>query len=159
MSQALVAKRKVTLFHQQTSQREFIETDARTWGELKTLIKTTSNKKFVLRESKHTLQAADAVLPEGNFFIFVYPEESKGGAKKVAKKTAKKAAKKTAKKAAKKTAKKAVKKVAAKGKTKRTPARNVASVVNDVKVSKEVSEEEELAALANESRKLVGTFR
>ena len=75
------SKRKVTL--KLTTQKDLIhkESDARTFGELK---KELSDVKFsgmrvVERSSKNTLQMDDAILPAGDFVLFLVPEKVKSG--------------------------------------------------------------------------------
>lgn len=151
-----MSTRKATIFFTQTSAKEKIDTNVTTWGELKKLITgNTSNKNFVLKQGSHTLQSPEAVLPEGDFVIFAYPQESKGGAKK-AKKSAKKTAKKAAKKAVKKTAKKVAKKAGSKAKVKTVKGAAVASVVDSVKAAKstEISDADETRLLQEEAARL-----
>lgn len=124
-------KRKVTIYHSQTSRKEYYTTDVEKWGELKALLDSNvGDKTCVLSGSKHVLAVDDAVLPEEAFTVYVYPKESKGGM----------AAKKKAKKPAKKAPKKA-KKAAKPAKRKAAPARLSASeeskVVQEVDLSKE----------------------
>jgi len=78
------SKRKVTL--KLTSQKDLIhaESDARTFGELK---KDLSNVKWsgmrvVERSTKNTLQREDAMLPAGEFVLFLVPEKVKSGMSK-----------------------------------------------------------------------------
>lgn len=74
--------RKVTIFFNQDGKDITIETAARTLGELKDAVKDydLSNKKIVERQSRHTFDVDDAVLPEGDFTVYVYPRKSKAGA-------------------------------------------------------------------------------
>lgn len=107
-------QRKVTIYHSQTSRKEYYTTDVEKWGELKALMDSNvGDKTCVLSGSKHVLAVDDAVLPEEPFTVYVYPKESKGGmtkkkVKKVVKK-AKKAASKPKVKAKAKPVKKAKK--------------------------------------------------
>lgn len=106
--------RKVKIFYTQTSKTEQLTTSAKTWGDLKNSIEgNVKDKSCVLSRTKHTLEVDSAVLPEGDFMVYVYPKESKGGMQKrvTKKKFVKKAPakKKVVKKAkpAKKSSKKA----------------------------------------------------
>ncbi len=167
-------KRNVVIYFSQTSKKERIETDATKWGDLKSLVEGSINDKTcVLSGSKHVLALDDAALPEGEFTVFVYPKESKGGAlSKAAKaKAAKKAAakkKKPAKKVAKKKVAKKAKKVVKKAK-KAKPAKKKASkpaapkaglgdVVSAVE-QKRIAEEAALAREANEIGREIKGFR
>lgn len=145
----LTKTRKVTILFTQSSTRETLDTAAETWGELQKAISgNVKDKNCVVRETKNTLQSTEARLPEGNFVIFAYPQESKAGAKKVAKK-AKKVTKKVTKKAAKKSApKKAAKKATKKGVVKKIskPAPAGTAPVKQAPVV-----EEDLNALLNEA--------
>jgi hypothetical protein len=84
-----MSTRKVTL--KVTSQKDLIkvESNARTFGELKKEIKDVkwSGMRVVERSTKHTLQDDAALLPAGEFTLFLVPEKVKsGGNKKVGKK-------------------------------------------------------------------------
>lgn len=77
-----MSKRNVTL--KLTTQKDLIvvESDARTFGELK---KQLTNVKWdgmrvVERSTKNTLQMDDAVLPATDFVLFLVPEKVKSGA-------------------------------------------------------------------------------
>lgn len=79
-----MSKRNVTL--KLTTQKDLIvvESDARTFGELK---KQLTNIKWdgmrvVERTTKNTLQMDDAVLPATDFVLFLVPEKVKSGAVK-----------------------------------------------------------------------------
>lgn len=152
MSTLVKAKRKVTVLFTQTSTREVVETDARTWGELQRQMQgKVSDKRIVVRETKNTLESSEALLPEKDFVLFAYPKESKAGAKaaKKSKKAAKKVAKKKpAKKVAKKTAKKA-----AKGKVTASKGKKISKTVGAIasaKTAQVVEKEEDLFAEARE---------
>lgn len=130
-------KRKVTIYHSQTSRKEYYITEVEKWGELKALLDSNvGDKTCVLSGSKHVLAVDDAVLPEEAFTVYVYPKESKGGmaAKKKVKKPAKKA---PAKKAKKKPAKR-----------KAAPARLSAS--EESKVSQEVDLSKEAESIGRQ---------
>lgn len=81
------SKRKVTL--KLTTQKDLIhaESDARTFGELKKDLKDVkwTGMRVVERESKVTFQVDEAVLPAGDFTLFLVPEKVKSGKEKVKK--------------------------------------------------------------------------
>lgn len=123
-----------------------IESSATKWGELEKQLKGLSYDVAKLGavegKSRHTLEHAEAVLPEGNFVLFLIPVESKSGAKAAAKRAApKKAAKKAAPKKAPKKA--AVKKAAPKKAAKVTVKKDtgIADVVDSVKENTKATEE------------------
>jgi len=78
-----MSKRKVSL--KVTSQKELIkkEVEARTFGELKKELKDIKwdGMRVVVRETKNTLQDDGALLPAGDFILFVVPEKVKSGGK------------------------------------------------------------------------------
>lgn len=78
-----MSKRKVTL--KVTSQKELIkeESAARTFGELKKEMSTVKwdGMRVVVRETKNTLQDPSALLPAGDFVLFLVPEKVKSGGK------------------------------------------------------------------------------
>jgi len=86
-----MSKRKVTL--KLTTQKDLInhESAARTFGELKSELGNVKwdGMRVVERTDKRTLQLDDAVLPSGDFVLFLVPEKVKSGASK-AKKAVKK---------------------------------------------------------------------
>jgi hypothetical protein len=69
-----------------TTQKDVIkhQTDAKTFGELKRELPNIkwSGMRVVERGSKSTLQMKDAVLPKGDFLLFLVPERVKSGTKK-----------------------------------------------------------------------------
>lgn len=143
--------RKVIIYNSQTSAKETINTEVKTWGELKGKIgMSIGDRTCVLSGSKHILALGNAELPEGDFTVFVYPKESKGGmaAKKKAKKVAKKAAKKPAKKAKKSAKKKPSSKV------KETLSKTVSAVEES-----KANEEEKLRQESQEIAKAVKGYR
>jgi len=75
--------RKVVL--KMTTQKDLIEhqSEARTFGELKKELKQVkwSGMRVVERASKATLQMDDAILPQGEFLLFLVPEKVKSGRK------------------------------------------------------------------------------
>jgi len=66
-----------------TSQKELItgEVSARTFGELKSELKNVKwdGMRVVVRETKNTLQDDGALLPAGDFVLFLVPEKVKSG--------------------------------------------------------------------------------
>lgn len=78
-----MSNRKVTL--KVTSQKDLIkaESSARTFGELKKEMKSVKwdGMRVVVRESKNTLQDEAALLPAGDFVLFLVPEKVKSGGK------------------------------------------------------------------------------
>ena len=77
-----MSKRNVTL--KLTTQKDLInvESDARTFGELKNQLKDVKwdGMRVVERSTKNTLQMDDAVLPATDFVLFLVPEKVKSGA-------------------------------------------------------------------------------
>jgi hypothetical protein len=74
--------RKVTIYSTRTRATQVIETEATTWGELKSLINDdmgVSSSKVMIRENRTTLEHNDAALPEGDITLFLYPEKVKSG--------------------------------------------------------------------------------
>ena len=75
------SKRKVTL--KLTSQKDLIkaESDARTFGDLKTEMKDIKwdGMRVVVRSTKNTLQDDGALLPAEDFVLFLVPEKVKSG--------------------------------------------------------------------------------
>jgi hypothetical protein len=82
-----MSKRKVTL--KLTTQKDLIhaESGARTYGELKQELKDVKfdGMRVVVRETKNTLQDEAALLPPGDFVLFLVPEKVKSGGGKVKK--------------------------------------------------------------------------
>ncbi|MHA1814380.1 MAG: hypothetical protein ACTSX1_00090 [Candidatus Heimdallarchaeaceae archaeon] len=78
-----MSTRKVTL--KVTSQKDLIkvESDARTFGELKKGVKEVKwdGMRVVERSTKNTLDMDEAILPAGDFTLFLVPEKVKSGAK------------------------------------------------------------------------------
>ena len=79
--------RKVLVFSTVGAQEATIETDVTTWGELQGLILSESvfsniqfNKMIVLvKETKNTLESMDAILPEGDFTIYIRQRNAEKG--------------------------------------------------------------------------------
>jgi len=78
------SKRKVTL--KLTTQKDLIhiESDARTFGELQKEVPDVrfDGLRVVERSTKVTLQNPDAILPAGDFILFLVPEKVKSGMSK-----------------------------------------------------------------------------
>jgi len=78
------SKRKVTL--KLTTQKDLIVVDsnARTFGELKAEMNTVKwdGMRVVVRSTKNTLQDDDALLPAEDFVLFLVPEKVKSGGTK-----------------------------------------------------------------------------
>jgi len=78
--------RVITIFSSRGDKTAKIETDATTWGVLRGLIREKGYEVDKLHASenigKTTLEHEGAVLPEGNFTIFMRPKQTKSGAKK-----------------------------------------------------------------------------
>jgi hypothetical protein len=74
--------RKVTIYSNKTRATQEINTDVATWGELKSLINEdmmVSNARCMVKENRMTLESAQAVLPTGDFIVYVYPTKVKSG--------------------------------------------------------------------------------
>ena len=74
--------RKVTIYSNKTRATQEINTDVATWGELKGLISEdmmVSNARCMAKENRMTLESAQAVLPTGDFIVYVYPTKVKSG--------------------------------------------------------------------------------
>lgn len=144
-TQTATQTREVTVVSTR-GERKIISTSATKWLELKKQVEDAgynlNNSKCMESIRKNTLESKDALLPEGNFHLFIMPYKSKSGA---GKKPAKKAKKAAPKKAAKKViVKKAVKKVV----TKKVAPKKKEAIAKVVKsVSQYASEEEERKVL------------
>ncbi len=72
--------RKITIYSTKTKATQEITTPVTTWGELKPLVNSemgVGNAKCMVRETRNTLENNEAVLPTGDFIVFVYPEKVK----------------------------------------------------------------------------------
>jgi hypothetical protein len=130
-----VGTRSVTVITT-VGERKVIETAATTWKELEREVKQThslSNMKVVEGVRRTTLEHPDAVLPDGNFKLYLLPVKSKSGAKAAAPKKKAVAKKAVAKKAA------PVKKATTKKAATKAPAK--AKVIKAVKVAEPVVEQ------------------
>lgn len=78
--------RKITIYSTKTKATQEITTPVTTWGELKPLVNSemgVGNAKCMVRETRNTLENNEAVLPTGDFIVFVYPEKVKSGNEKI----------------------------------------------------------------------------
>lgn len=159
----MARKKPILVYFSQTGEKQLIKDSAHgTWGELMAAypdLKTkVSTKTCVLSGSRHVLAMDEAELPEGStdkadeyaFTIYVFPKESKGGAKKAAKKV-----KKVAK--VKKAAKKAPAKKKAKS-TKKKASSAVADVLSSVEKHK-LESDEKMRAESEEIQRKLKDFR
>lgn len=74
--------RKVTIYSTKTKVQQTLETDVTLWGELKALIDPemgVSSSRCMVRENRTTLESNQAILPDTDITIFVYPEKVKSG--------------------------------------------------------------------------------
>lgn len=71
--------RVVTVFDTQTSGKRPHNSNATNWGQLRRELGVDSNMKAVLREGRQTLENNEAVLPTGDFTIFLFPNKVKSG--------------------------------------------------------------------------------
>lgn len=75
--------RKITVYSTIGKGAKFIETDAVTWANLKTLLQQEkvdlNNMKAVIGENKLTLESDQAQLPDGEFTLFLMPIKTKSG--------------------------------------------------------------------------------
>ena len=78
--------RKITIYSTKTKATQEITTPVTTWGELKPLVNSemgVGSAKCMVRETRNTLENNEAVLPTGDFIVFVYPEKVKSGNNKI----------------------------------------------------------------------------
>jgi hypothetical protein len=73
--------RKVTVVSTQANDRQTVDSNATTWGQLKAEISNIMNgdMKVTVRETRVDLVHEDAVLPTGDFTIFLFPAKVKSG--------------------------------------------------------------------------------
>lgn len=74
--------RIITVFSQRDNSSKDVHTDVKTWGEFLQQNAQEFNLKNirgVVRETKHVLEVDDAVMPEGNFTLFLFPKKVKSG--------------------------------------------------------------------------------
>lgn len=69
--------RTVKVFNSATQERTNISTDAKTWGELKSVMSDNyhdiTDIKAIVRETRATLELSHAMLPETDFTLFICP--------------------------------------------------------------------------------------
>jgi len=72
--------RKIIVFDSQTSMKKELISTATVWGDLKAESEMSfENKKVVVKETRVTLENDAAVLPEGEFTVYLFQEKSKYG--------------------------------------------------------------------------------
>lgn len=75
--------RKVTVFSTSTNDKVEINTSAETLDQLRSEMNekniSSSGMKIVVKETRATLEAKDALLPEGEFTLFLFPSKVKSG--------------------------------------------------------------------------------
>tara|TARA_R110000823_G_scaffold97346_4_gene211526 strand:+ start:496 stop:723 length:228 start_codon:yes stop_codon:yes gene_type:complete len=73
--------RKITIVSTQANERQDIQSDATTWGQLRTEVPhlISNDMKATVRETRVDLVHEDAMLPEGEFVLFLFPEKVKSG--------------------------------------------------------------------------------
>lgn len=76
-------EREIKVLNPSTNEPVKINTDVTTWGELKPLLNdngiVTTNMEGFVRQTKVTLKNNDAVLPQGDFILYLFPEKNKAG--------------------------------------------------------------------------------
>lgn len=74
--------RKITIVSTNTDQVFDVESSAETWGELKresSISNVSSGMKAMIRETKNTLESDQAILPQGDFVLYLTPSKVKSG--------------------------------------------------------------------------------
>jgi len=73
--------RKVTVVSTATGGKNEVLSSATTWGALKPQLSEfmTGEMKVTVRETRNDLSNADAILPEGDFTLFLFPVKVKSG--------------------------------------------------------------------------------
>lgn len=75
--------KQVTVYSTQGQNKQVVNTSAGTWGELQSILGahgvSYSGMKVVVGESQVTLESNAAVLPEGDFTLFLLPQKVKSG--------------------------------------------------------------------------------
>jgi hypothetical protein len=79
--------REIKIFNQESNQAIVLNSEAKTWSELRSEIITNNtinpnDKTPIVRETKLTLSFDDSVLPDGPFTLFLFPKKTKSGVKK-----------------------------------------------------------------------------
>lgn len=74
--------RKITIVSTNTDQVFDVESSAETWGELKredAVSNVSGGMKAIVRETKNTLENDQAILPQGDFVLYLTPGKVKSG--------------------------------------------------------------------------------
>lgn len=72
--------RKIVVFDAQMSEKTEYMSSATTWGEFKDEVgRSFNDKKVTVKETRVTLENEDAILPAGEFVLFLFQKESKFG--------------------------------------------------------------------------------
>jgi hypothetical protein len=78
-----MSTRTITVFSTKGKQKAKIDTDVKTWGELKPLVEAEGYDLSKLHATenvnRHDLNHKDGSLPEGNFTLFLRPKKTKSG--------------------------------------------------------------------------------
>jgi hypothetical protein len=76
--------RKVTIYSPAGKNANQLEIEGRTWKELQSVLSRNSvsysGMKVVIGENRHTLESENAILPDGDFTLFLMPIKTKSGA-------------------------------------------------------------------------------
>jgi hypothetical protein len=72
--------RKVTYFLTTNNEKKEIMSAASTWGDLKSQLGISADLKFVLKETRVTLESSEAILPNTEITIFGFAKKNKSGA-------------------------------------------------------------------------------
>lgn len=77
--------RKISIFSTKTNVLTNVESDASTWGALKSQISSMFVEEMVATvvETKNQLVSNDAILPEGDFKLVLTPAKTKSGAQEI----------------------------------------------------------------------------
>lgn len=83
------AQRTIRVLYTQEGRKDTFITDIMTWEQLEDMLiekavdsgnsLNFSRKEVVVKETKNSLVSPDALLPQGDFTLYVYPKESKSG--------------------------------------------------------------------------------
>ena len=71
--------RTITVFNTQSNTPSTITSDATTYGGIKNQVNSGDSYTVVVRETKNELSLNDAVLPEGDFTVYLFPKKVKSG--------------------------------------------------------------------------------
>lgn len=76
--------RKVTVFSMQDNSRITADTNAETWGQLKSensqINKMQRDMKVTIKENRTTIESDDSLLPDGDCTLFLFAAKVKAGA-------------------------------------------------------------------------------